>query len=596
MAGYRPQGKGLTPKGGGAGRKAAQRSVEAELLKAASAHARANDLAKRGASPRAVARATEAAEAHAASARKLSRRSARSTVARASAKGALRMARGLSMAAARSGSSYLGAKGQEGEAEAGSAAKAALASLGQDATFGAGSVSKGLAQALGGTAAQRLRASHDARRALSHAKGIREATLDKAGVWATDKAQRRSANVRKRTARVQRRAALRSVGIKSGSGSLPRRLARAASSALFVPMRAFRSLSGVGRLLWGVVALLGGSAAIALFIPLVIAVSVTTMASTAAAAGSGASASSSATITAYVSQAKAYAADDSIGYSQATRYHNPNMDCSSLVWYALVDSGCFSSSSLGNSPFTTFTMGPYLTSVGFQEIPFSEMGQTDADGDGAPDALQFGDILVNTQRHTEIYVGGGQNVGAHSDRDGRNGDGDGREVSVASYWNDQWDFVYRLPASSDVAASAQGVWSWLKSQGYSDAAAAAIMGNAQQESSMDPADIQGGGSGPAAGLFQWESYKVSGTRWGNLASYAASKGKDWTDMACQLEFMQQELSQQLGASGLATFKSGTDVDALTEQFEVTFERAGIPMMSNRISYARQFLNQFGGTS
>ena len=40
--------------------------------------------------------------------------------------------------------------------------------------------------------------------------------------------------------------------------------------------------------------------------------------------------------------------------------------------------------------------------------------------------------MLNPQTHVEMYIGGNQTVGAHSDYDGRTGDGSGNEVSVVT--------------------------------------------------------------------------------------------------------------------------------------------------------------------
>lgn len=136
----------------------------------------------------------------------------------------------------------------------------------------------------------------------------------------------------------------------------------------------------------------------------------------------------------YVAAAKAIADDDSHGYSMARRTRNPDVDCSSLVYYSLLDAG-WTTNDLGSYPFTTFNMGPILESVGFEHLPFTGMGD-----------LIEGDILVNPSRHTEIYFGNGQCIGAHNDYDGRPGDSSGREVSVSSFWNAGYEDVYRRAA------------------------------------------------------------------------------------------------------------------------------------------------------
>ena len=292
----------------------------------------------------------------------------------------------------------------------------------------------------------------------------------------------------------------------------------------------------------------------------------------------------------YIEQALKYADDNSIGYSQARRFHNPDMDCSSFVYYSLIDSGSCTTKQLGSSPFATFGMKEPLQRAGFTIIPFSQIG--------GPAKLKKGDILVNISDHTEIYIGDGKDVAAHADRGHpEGGDQTGTEVCVSGYYYDGWDYVARPPASmldtgGSVSGTERSIWNWLKKQGYSDAAAAGIMGNAYGESGCKSNALQNG-HGPAAGLFQWETYGSMGSRWGNLYNYAKSKGKQWTDCATQLEFMQSELN---GLVNLSQFKSTNDVDWATTTFERKFERAGIPRMQARLDAAHGYLKKFGGKS
>ena len=136
---------------------------------------------------------------------------------------------------------------------------------------------------------------------------------------------------------------------------------------------------------------------------------------------------------AYVAAAIGIANDDSHGYSMDRRLLNPDVDCSSLVYYALIRGG-FDESKLGSYPFSTSNMGPILERAGFKRLPYTGMG-----------SLSYGDILV-APGHTEIYIGDGRNVGAHTDYDGRPGDSSGREVCTGSFWNSGWTDVYRLAA------------------------------------------------------------------------------------------------------------------------------------------------------
>lgn len=153
-------------------------------------------------------------------------------------------------------------------------------------------------------------------------------------------------------------------------------------------------------------------------------------------APSGSKASQGANVEALVAKAKQYADDDSIGYSQgATRFHNPNMDCSSFVWFCLIDSKTCTTDELGTTPFWTGTEVGILQKAGWQVLDYA----------GA-DSLQRGDVLWR-QGHTEIYLGDGQSIGAHADYDGVNGDSSGREVCAVPLASN-WTKVLRMPASS----------------------------------------------------------------------------------------------------------------------------------------------------
>lgn len=137
----------------------------------------------------------------------------------------------------------------------------------------------------------------------------------------------------------------------------------------------------------------------------------------------------------YVQAALEMAADDSIGYSQARRTLNPDVDCSSFVYYALLRSGWTADQLGGEYPFTTYNMGEILVGAGFSEHAYA--GESE---------LREGDILVRHNAygdHTEIYLGDGERVGAHSDYDGKPGDSLGIEVDVSPFGSATWDYYYR---------------------------------------------------------------------------------------------------------------------------------------------------------
>ena len=134
----------------------------------------------------------------------------------------------------------------------------------------------------------------------------------------------------------------------------------------------------------------------------------------------------------YITALKEIADDDSVGYAanSGTRNMNPNVDCSSFVYYGLYNSGMISKMSW---PFSTGTMGPILEKAGFKKMSYSEK------------KLKNGDILVNSH-HTAVYLEGHKQIAAHTDYDGKNGDSLGTEVNVSEYKNHRYGYesIYRL--------------------------------------------------------------------------------------------------------------------------------------------------------
>ena len=122
--------------------------------------------------------------------------------------------------------------------------------------------------------------------------------------------------------------------------------------------------------------------------------------------------------------------DNLHGYSQNTRWGNPNYDCASFVISAYEAAGI---PVIEAGATYTGDMRAAFLKCGFEWIP----------GDPDVNSLQPGDILLDESDHTEMYIGNGQNVGAHSNYDGVNGDSSGREVCVGNYYSHPWDGVLR---------------------------------------------------------------------------------------------------------------------------------------------------------
>lgn len=159
---------------------------------------------------------------------------------------------------------------------------------------------------------------------------------------------------------------------------------------------------------------------------------------------SGSSSTDNSKVNKYLDAMKSIADDDSHGYSMDNRF-GPDYDCSSFVYYALINSGAFDFS--GNNPFITSDMGATLKSLGFTEIAYDKS------------KLQRGDIVVDPREGagghvTTIYSVDGDDIkqiAAHSNKDGKTGDSSGTEINVDDYTegHHQYQYIYRLTGATD---------------------------------------------------------------------------------------------------------------------------------------------------
>lgn len=151
----------------------------------------------------------------------------------------------------------------------------------------------------------------------------------------------------------------------------------------------------------------------------------------------------------YLSEMKKIADDDTHGYSMDAR-NGPDYDCSSFIYYSLVNAGILS----GSEPFVTSNMGQVLKDAGFTEIAYSI------------DSLQKGDIVVDTREGasghtTTIYSVDGDNIkqiAAHGDHDGVSGDSSGTEINISDYseGRHQYTYIYRLSGANSSCDSDTG--------------------------------------------------------------------------------------------------------------------------------------------
>lgn len=168
--------------------------------------------------------------------------------------------------------------------------------------------------------------------------------------------------------------------------------------------------------------------------------------------------------------------------------------------------------------------------------------------------------------------------------------------------------------------TAKTIFNFCKSKGCSNEAAAAIVGNAQQESSLNPACTTGpvydknGKLDKKATLARQRSigyglFQMTNTRYDALKAYAKSRGKAMSDVTTQMEFLFMELngytlngkryySEWFGSNykingtkvTVQSWKTWKNVDMATEAFCECYERAGKPLMAKRKAYARQALS------
>ncbi|EFU07703.1 phage tail tip lysozyme [Enterococcus faecalis] len=130
--------------------------------------------------------------------------------------------------------------------------------------------------------------------------------------------------------------------------------------------------------------------------------------------------------------------------------------------------------------------------------------------------------------------------------------------------------------------NAWAVWQFLKSKGYSEQAAAGILGNMEQESGIMP-DIDEGSGGPGYGLVQWTSPIAgeSGRAYVQRLLGQAGISGDYRNITTQLKLLDwhmhngQYIPSAAYPYSVAQFKALTDIGTATMAFEANFERPAV---------------------
>jgi hypothetical protein len=128
-------------------------------------------------------------------------------------------------------------------------------------------------------------------------------------------------------------------------------------------------------------------------------------------------------------------------------------------------------------------------------------------------------------------------------------------------------------------------------KGLTEIQAAAIVGNLQQESSVNPGSVQPGG--PGRGIAQWSN----GARWNhtsgdNVAWYANREGESALSLNLQLAFIWYEL-ETFSQYGLSALRHSSSINTATLVFMRDFEACGACNATRRESYARAVLAAYG---
>ena len=142
-----------------------------------------------------------------------------------------------------------------------------------------------------------------------------------------------------------------------------------------------------------------------------------------------------------VTWAKKIAADNSHGYDNREGHRwGPDYACSSLIIQAYEQAGVKVRTAGATK---TANMRSVFVKLGFEDVTRNVNLKTG-------NLLQAGDVLLTPGKHTEMYVGNGQLVGARGNansgkaENGKQGDQTGQEIALANYYSYPWKYVLRF--------------------------------------------------------------------------------------------------------------------------------------------------------
>lgn len=169
-----------------------------------------------------------------------------------------------------------------------------------------------------------------------------------------------------------------------------------------------------------------------------------------------------------------------------------------------------------------------------------------------------------------------------------------RATNDVLYFDDK-DTATTCSANSSLVVengdNVKAAYQYFMRKGLTPVQSAGIVGNLMQESGVNPTSNQNNG-GKGRGIAQW----TVDERWVTLQNYAKSENREdeiWT-LGLQLDYLWKEFTEEaLYKPTYEELKTATTVRDATIIFELGFERAGKPMMENRIAFANSVIEKYG---
>lgn len=153
---------------------------------------------------------------------------------------------------------------------------------------------------------------------------------------------------------------------------------------------------------------------------------------------------------------------------------------------------------------------------------------------------------------------------------------------------------------------AKQVWDRVLKEGGTKEGAAALLGNMQEESGIDPTRIQSDlkydeklALDASVGGYAFGLYQVDLGRRVNLLNHAKAESKSWQDLELQLDFLFRHDGSD--SALIKTLIKGTNIKSTTEEMRAKWERGGVGTTEKRQAHAQYWYDlltnpDFGGGS